>query len=244
MAQSFECVECKHVFDKPRDPLLTIGSFILFVVAIGFLFGFFPVSIGLFLLIWWMNQSHCPKCRSKRIVAITKAVAHIESKEPTRVRQPHKKGWTGLQKFIVGIVVFTAASLGLLAILAANAPKPPTITQEQIDAMDNLVTSISFYKDSEGTPQVKLSFKNTFDKTIDAIDVRFYPQNAAGEYLEFTKFGGDEPMPYVFWSQQTITPGKTETDDSNFLLYPTATQAKNVEVIRVHFSDGTEITRQ
>lgn len=254
MAQSFECVECKHVFDKPRDPLLTLGSFILFVVAIGFLFGFFPISIGLFLLIWWMNQNKCPKCKSKRVVSTAKHESATHAKASVVPTTPKgTQSMSGMKKFVLGLSAFLVVSLGLLAILAANTPKPPELTQEQKDAvtaakeannaaMDAFVVSSGIYQDSIGTPNLKLVLKNDLEKTVDGIEVKMYFTDNFDEPVG--QWSRSTTEAFIAQSQETIEPGATRSAYWNLAVYDRATKITNLKVIRVHFTDGTEITRQ
>lgn len=130
MAQSFECLLCKHSFNSVSDPKLKVASFFLFALAIVFLFVFFPVSLLLFGAIWALNQNRCPRCRSKRLLATHgKESAHIQHSEPSKNKSSsEKQKMGGLTKLVIGLGVFLTVSLGFLAWLTANtSPKPESV---------------------------------------------------------------------------------------------------------------------
>lgn len=163
-----------------------------------------------------------------------------------------RKPMSGLKMFTIGISIFLFFSLGSLAILVAISPKPPELSQEEKDAlvaaklaandlMDSFVVSTSIYSDSIGTPNLKMTLKNTSELTIDGIEVMM---NFANNFDEpVTRLNQGNTSLYIAQSQETIVPGETWTGSWNLALYESATKITNVRVYRVHYSDGTTMER-
>lgn len=154
--------------------------------------------------------------------------------------------------FTIGISIFLFFSLGSLAVLVAVSPKPPELSQEEKDAlvatklatndlMDSFVVSTSIYSDSIGTPNLKMTLKNTSELTIDGIEVMMGFTNNFDEPV--TRLNQGSTSLYIAQSQETIVPGETWTGSWNLALYESATKITNVRVYRVHYSDGTTMER-
>ena len=159
---------------------------------------------------------------------------------------------SGLKMFTIGISIFLFISLGSLAIIAALSPKPPELTQEEKDAllaaklatntlMDSFVVSTSIYQDSIGTPNLRMTLKNTSEKTIDGIEVMMGFTNNFDEPV--AKWNQGSTSLFIAQSQETIAPGTTSTGSWNLAAYESATKVTNVRVYRVHYSDGTTMER-
>mgnify|MGYP001584859452 CR=1 FL=1 len=159
---------------------------------------------------------------------------------------------SGLKMFTIGISIFLFFSLGSLAVLVAVSPKPPELSQEEKDAlvatklatndlMDSFVVSTSIYSDSIGTPNLKMTLKNTSELTIDGIEVMMGFTNNFDEPV--TRLNQGSTSLYIAQSQETIVPGETWTGSWNLALYESATKITNVRVYRVHYSDGTTMER-
>ena len=163
-----------------------------------------------------------------------------------------RKPMSGLKMFTIGISIFLFFSLGSLAVLVAVSPKPPELSQEEKDAlvatklatndlMDSFVVSTSIYSDSIGTPNLKMTLKNTSELTIDGIEVMMGFTNNFDEPV--TRLNQGSTSLYIAQSQETIVPGETWTGSWNLALYESATKITNVRVYRVHYSDGTTMER-
>ena len=107
--------------------------------------------------------------------------------------------------------------------------------------MDSFVVSTSIYSDSIGTPNLKMTLKNTSELTIDGIEVMMGFTNNFDEPV--TRLNQGSTSLYIAQSQETIVPGETWTGSWNLALYESATKITNVRVYRVHYSDGTTMER-
>lgn len=128
MAQSFECLLCKHSFSSVDDPKLKILSFFLFVFAIVLLFTALPLGILLFGMIWFGNLPKCPRCRSRKLLRLGKSEKTSENnKTPTSVleKTPIRQSSGGMNTFLKWTIVFVIASLGYLGFMALSAPPSP-----------------------------------------------------------------------------------------------------------------------
>lgn len=105
--------------------------------------------------------------------------------------------------------------------------------------LDSLITSTSIYDDAIGTPNLRINFKNTSEKTIDGIEAIVYLRNNFDEPVGEWNRKVDEPL--TVRTQDTIVPGGTNSSTWNLALYDSATKVYATRVIRVHFTDGTEV---
>lgn len=105
--------------------------------------------------------------------------------------------------------------------------------------LDSLIASTSIYDDAIGTPNLRINFKNTSDKTIDGIEAIVYLRNNFDEPVGEWNRKVDEPL--TVRTQETIAPGGTNSSTWNLAVYDSATKVYAARVIRVHFTDGTEI---
>lgn len=155
-----------------------------------------------------------------------------------------------MKKFVIGLSVFLVGSLGFLAIIT---PKAPELTAEQkavIEAeklatnalLDSFIVSAKIENNSIGIPELHMVVKNTSEKTMDGIEITtsFYNNfdEPAGEW------GDSNDNSLLVRSQDVIAPGDSEPMYWNLTAFSGATKITKAKVIRVHYTDGTEITRQ
>lgn len=114
--------------------------------------------------------------------------------------------------------------------------------EEALDQMLNgIIVSTSIYPDSIGTPNLKITFNNNLEKTIDGIEVMMNFTNNFDEPVG--KWDRNVEEPFIAQAQETITPGSTKSVYWNLAVYESATNVTNIQVIRISFTDGTELTR-
>lgn len=166
----------------------------------------------------------------------------------TSVTKKQPMSW--MKKFVIGLSVFLVGSLGFLAIIT---PKAPELTAEQkavIEAeklatnalLDSFIVSASIENNSIGIPELHVVVKNTSEKTMDGIEI------TASFYNNFDEPAGEWGDPndnsLLVRSQDVIAPGDSEPMYWNLTAFSGATKVTKAEVIRVHYTDGTEIARQ
>lgn len=109
-----------------------------------------------------------------------------------------------------------------------------------LEELNKIQLSGEIKQNSIGTPEIHMSVTNGTDKTIDAFTFETYFSNNFGDPVG--EWGRAVKEPYRGQSQKTIAPGQTVyTLQWNLAVYESTTKMTEPKLLRVHFTDGTEL---
>ncbi len=109
------------------------------------------------------------------------------------------------------------------------------IAKRTLDTLS--ITSVKIVENVIGTPELYVTVKNNGTKTADAFTFAVDLYNNFDEQLG--EWNRRDNEPFLGISQATIKPGTIYQDRFNLAVYDQATKAKNLRIIKVHFTDGT-----
>jgi hypothetical protein len=111
-----------------------------------------------------------------------------------------------------------------------------------LEALAKITITGRITKNSIGTPELRVSIKNGTDKTIDALWFQTFFSNNFGDPVGQWNRAIEEPFNGEV--QDIIKPGATLSNGHwNLAVYESATKLSQPVVMRVHFTDGTELVR-
>jgi len=188
-----------------------------------------------------MSEKKCPKC-SKDIPAeavICKFCGANFKKKNWFKRHPV---WSVLI-VLIGIP-FLIGEISYISDLASPktevkngatvASTSQPIDQKVIFPVD--FTSSSVTTDSVGYPVFNVTIKNKSKKTIDAIEVTAKFTNNFGDLVG--EYGQASQTLFKGSSQDKVAPGASSNSSWSIIGYSGATKVTELEVYRVHFTDG------
>lgn len=194
-----------------------------------------------------MNEKTCPKC-SKEIPGEAVICKHCGA-------NLKKKNWFKKHPILTVLLILFGIPMLIGFISAATTDTTSTsptnssipVTQPVAEEKAKIVfpidfTSSSITTDSIGYPEFNVVIKNKSKKTIDAIEIITKFTNNFGDPVN--EYGiADKPY-FKGRLQEKITPGASTDGSWSIMSFSGATKIKDLEVYRIHYTDGTTLSNE